>query len=59
MSKEDRKKKTNKVTRWREICAKNLAPLFLREWTAEEKKKELARIANRDIDMPETHLGGR
>ena len=54
--KEDRKKKADKVARWREIHANKMAPPLLREWTAEDEE-ELARIANRDIDMSETYLG--
>ena len=34
----------------------NKVPHLLREWTAEDEE-ELARIANREIDMSETYLG--
>ncbi len=54
--KEDRKKKADKVARWREILANNTALPLLREWTAEDEE-ELVRITNREIDMSETYLG--
>jgi len=43
------------VARWREIRANNTVPPELVGWTTEDEE-ELQRIANREIDMTETHL---
>jgi hypothetical protein len=52
----EKTKKAEKVARWREIHANNMAPPLLVQWMADDEV-ELHRIKNREIDMSETYLG--